>query len=229
MTTLPARQSTSGATGPQRLDGLVSSAIGTLLGGRGASSGRSSDSNALGFARRPPLTASQVADLDPDLTDRVASLPAPLTSWLAVAAYRDVYGPGGWDGYAAQLTVRHPVPPGVAELARARHAAYGSISAPLEPEDAIRELLATRVLCVRRSEDQTDWELTLDAWLNQLEHYPADIAMWGLRFWARNEKFWPSWAELKRLLDHKLERRKALVDALHEMAYGKPPQREVAA
>ena len=57
-------------------------------------------------------------------------------------------------------------------------------------------------------------DLTMAAYAEYLAEYPADVVIDALRWWARVEKWWPAWSELKELLDRRVIRRKALRKAL---------------
>lgn len=85
---------------------------------------------------------------------------------------------------------------------------------PVPGEVVKAELARLKVTTKSRAESGDDLKLTLAAYAEYLAEYPADVVVDALRWWARNEKWWPAWAELKELLDRRVRRRKALKLAL---------------
>lgn len=78
-------------------------------------------------------------------------------------------------------------------------------------EKALAEL---RVSTKSRPETDDDLALMVDTYLRLLLEYPEDAVLGALRYWARNEKFWPALAELKVELDQRVRKRRLLLTAL---------------
>lgn len=87
----------------------------------------------------------------------------------------------------------------------------------LQPADAQtigRELMRLKVMTKARVEQQGELDFMAAAYAEELERYPADVVRAALRGWARKEKWWPAWAELRSELDRLVRRRQALQNAL---------------
>lgn len=128
-----------------------------------------------------------------------------------------MFSEAGWDGYPNEYEITLFVPAGVAPLARAQWAIYRDLCAPMEDADLARALLRLREMTIRKAEEGSDWQFTMDCWLDELQHYPADIVLWAIDFWKKCERFWPSWAEFKALLDRRVSQRRACMDALRQI------------
>lgn len=114
-------------------------------------------------------------------------------------------------------------------------AALKAIQADLAPcggQAAERLLAVLRARTKARAQDAESAALTSASYAVWLGDYPFEIAEKVCEDWARNNVFWPAWADLQRTLDRlaapKLAIRKALNDALKPPAaklyLGKPPE-----
>jgi hypothetical protein len=143
------------------------------------------------------------------------SLPQSAKSSL-VAVYEDrTTAEYGWDQVLTGYQCRHDVP-----LAD-RAAALAILDVALSPapvEAVAREVTRLRMMTKARAEDATDTKFMAAAYMEELTRYPADIVSDALRFWARNEKWWPAWSELRDLLDARVRRRRAMKAALERLA-----------
>lgn len=81
---------------------------------------------------------------------------------------------------------------------------------PSEPIIIFRELARLRVLTKARAESSDDLESMASIYADEMASYPQDCVVWACRKWARMEKWWPSWSELKELLDRAAKKRFAL-------------------
>lgn len=86
--------------------------------------------------------------------------------------------------------------------------------APITEREAKAELLRLRASVKTRAEDGDDIKAIAAVFLSYVIEYPADIVRWACRFWADREKFWPSWSELRELLERGMRLRRALVRVL---------------
>lgn len=101
----------------------------------------------------------------------------------------------------------------VADIDRALALVDDSL-ASASPQLIKAELARLRVTTKARAEGADDLRMTMAAYAEYLTEYPADVVVDALRWWARVEKWWPAWAELKELLDRRVLKRKALRKAL---------------
>ena len=85
---------------------------------------------------------------------------------------------------------------------------------PCPPEIATRALTAMRMRTKGAAEASEDTEMRLALFAADLTAYPADVVIEACRFWGRNEKWFPSWAELREILDRRVQRRRAMRAAL---------------
>jgi hypothetical protein len=127
---------------------------------------------------------------------------------------RSSVGDAGWDGFPIEHEIAAQVPPGTAELAERLLAQYQRLCAPMARSDLAYLLGKLRLSVAKKHDEEFDWKMILDVWLDDLSHYPADIVLWALGYWHRNEKWWPIWCEFMPLLERRTEQRKAAMDAL---------------
>jgi len=88
--------------------------------------------------------------------------------------------------------------------------------APAPPETAARELTRLKAMTKARATGDIDTRMQAAAYTEELARYPADVIVSACRYWSSVETWWPSWAELKDLLDFRLRKRLALARALRE-------------
>jgi hypothetical protein len=77
-----------------------------------------------------------------------------------------------------------------------------------------RELVRLKLKTAARGLSDEDLALQLVIYAEDLAAYPEDAVVGALRHWAGRNKWWPSWHELKGLLDERCEHRIALKQAL---------------
>lgn len=76
------------------------------------------------------------------------------------------------------------------------------------------ELARLRLVTKARNETSDDLKAMFAVYAEYLSDYPPDVVAHACRWWARNEKFWPAWAELKEHLDRAMRKRKAIGKAV---------------
>jgi len=67
---------------------------------------------------------------------------------------------------------------------------------PLNSADMIKELSTLAVLTKRRNSGDEDTKLMIAAYSERLLEYPADVVRYVLKCSARDNMFFPAWAEL---------------------------------
>jgi hypothetical protein len=124
----------------------------------------------------------------------------------------DHVGPYGWDGEIVGYDLGGVSLPFDA-IAEARALVLAALApAPLGTIQA--ELARMKISTKSRADGEAEGRLAAAVFAEYLSAYPADVVIWACRKWARTEKWWPSWAELKDLLDRGVRRRAALAKIL---------------
>jgi hypothetical protein len=121
------------------------------------------------------------------------------------------YGPDGYDERLVGYELTRPIPADDAEEALA---ILAEANQPADEAFIVQELTRMRMLTKARPQDSTDLTLMAAAYAEEMAAYPADVIRSACRKWAAMEKWWPSWAELKDLLEFRMRRRKAMLEAL---------------
>lgn len=190
----------STTTGSQSLARKEPNAIGRRPGAIGAVVPRKTLSEA--------LTGSQAAETDIAL---LASLP-PLISRSLIASVSEVIDPKyGFDVCFAGYALRPGLP---SELIAEALQLAALACAPAGPQQVIAELTRLRLLVKVRAEDEGNIAAMISILSEELEPYPPDVVRDVLRGWGRREKWWPSLAELRDLLDRAAKPRNSLAKAL---------------
>lgn len=117
----------------------------------------------------------------------------------------------GWDQELVGYRPRHKIP---AEDRDTAIAILETANTPAPVKLVAREIARLRVMTKSRAGSETDDEIMAAAYLEELARYPADVVTDALRYWTRNEKWWPSWSELRDLLDFRVRRRARMLSAL---------------
>lgn len=221
LTTTPTSSETFGLV---PLDSKLANAIGLLRGETGFAG---SSTTCLGLPRRTAIGSNDLPADMPDL-DTVDSWPEPLRSSLGGAVWADYTSEHGWTGIVTEYRVLRYNMPETIDLARKYWAAYRETCAPLNVDGTVAELTKLRVKVAKRAEDELDWQLSLDALLDELEPYPADILVSELRAWPRHSKWWPTLKELKEVLDRRVQRRLGMLRTLEKIAKSQPIRLAIA-
>ena len=95
-------------------------------------------------------------------------------------------------------------------------AAVNAAMVPADVKTIALALARLRVLVVPRSGSNQDLDFEAEVWLDQLRRYPADVVVETLDEWPRRRggRFWPTWHELREVLEAKAAPRRAMVDRL---------------
>lgn len=118
------------------------------------------------------------------------------------------------------LVRRDPTPSQVAQ-ARLALTAYEGLCRPLADEDLAVELTRLREVTKAGREAGQEFAVGLDTMMDELADKPADLVLWAIRFWRRNEKFYPTPSELHALIERRLTGRRAIMDGLRRLiAFG---------
>lgn len=215
----------SETTGMVPLGSALGKAIGLLYGGTGLAKPRMT---AIGLPAVRAVTAAEAVETDEREIDRPDSWPIPLRSCIVGVRWVNHSSIDyGWDGSPSSFDVRPAASVETIELARTYWKAYRDLCAPLDEASLARAIVRLRKMTISRAEEGEDWQVTLDAWLDSLAPYPADIVLWAIGFWQRNEKWWPAWSEFQLLLEKRVGARRACMDALQQI--GERGQAQVAA
>ena len=215
MTTSDENSGSSETTGLVPLEHGLGRAIGLLAGGIGSARRRKTEH---GLPVVAPVAMAQAVATDEREIDRPDAWPTPLRSCIVGVRWRDSISTShGWDGFPTSYDVTPVVPVETVEVARQYWTAYRELCAPLDETSLARALLGLRDMTIRKAEEGADWQVTLENWLDELRNYPADIVLWAIGFWRRNERFWPTWSEFKHLLDRRVAQRVACMDALQQI------------
>ena len=151
--------------------------------------------------RREPLKASEL----------IALLPDTVRSSLQERWQDGIGKDGQFDTEFRGYALTREVPKADLEAAwrQARE-----INAPANLQELVTELVRLRALTKMRNETEMDSQIMISALAEEMAPYPIDIIQDACRKWARMEKFFPAWAELKDMMDFRLNRRKRLEKAL---------------
>jgi hypothetical protein len=149
-----------------------------------------------------------------------ALLPQQLRSQLGSPLWEDV---GVDREYGSDLYVMGYHPPAAVDLAAVREAgdyaaAVRETCHPLEAVAILQELVKMRVKVGQRAQGDMDTQLQLQAYVEELSEYPADIVLETLRLWPKMSKWWPAWEELKKPLDLRTRQRAGFLSALEDLA-----------
>jgi hypothetical protein len=152
----------------------------------------------------PPISA---AELDRAL---LAKLPPSFASSITERT-EPIYGTSGYDERLTGYELTRPIP---ADEAVEALAILVEANKPADEVFILQELARMRRLTKARPQDADDLTLMAAAYAEEMAAYPADVIASACRKWAAMEKWWPSWAELKDLLEFRMRRRKAMLEAL---------------
>ncbi len=205
------RPENSGTIGWQPLASVAGRSIGQQRGETGFDERGSRSLDPVG--RREVVVFETEAEV-------VQSLKLSDVRWLGTRRTADLAGidsPFGADLIVVGYDVPNAVPVSAApELVGARRKLI-ELCRPLSGEDLVRELTRARILMSRTARSDEDWDLIVEAYADELRAYPADIVIDALRYVVRAEKWWPSWAELLEIVEHRARPRRALLAALNEL------------
>lgn len=85
---------------------------------------------------------------------------------------------------------------------------------PCPTELATKAMAELSLRTKSRSQGQLDLTLTIRSFVDELAAYPSDVVIDACKSWSAMSKWFPSWCELKDLLDYRVKKRRAYLDAL---------------
>ena len=152
------------------------------------------------------LTVSPTAlpPVNPDRTV-IDTLRHSSVSWLEEQLTSD------WDFVGYSITGKQTMD----ELMKA-HKEISNLCPMIEETEVARELIKLKTLTIPRNESGGEYDMTLEAYTEQLKGYPADAVLEVLKAAPGKNKFFPAWYELKEELDYKSSHRLAALKAIEE-------------
>ena len=198
----PALPPTSVTTGSASQDRPGASAIGWPAGKRGV-------------ATQPTAPVLSLA-LSPAANDQnlEAALPSGLRQAL-VPVVSQSFQQGGYQENLTRFEIKAGTDP--AEISAALSQVRSAL-APCPSSTCRRELTRLKAVTASRDRAEIDETLMAQAYLDELQAYPADVVVDACRSLARSSRFFPSLAELTDALDWRVARRRRLGEALERAA-----------
>lgn len=189
-------------SGPQRLGEILPSAIGSQRGEIGfAVTSRTVElATAKLVSQRPKETDE---NLLATLSQRYGISMAQNSRWMFPAdrpAYKKTMGMD-----CSLATESQPA----AALHDARMALF-----PAEKSLLVRKIAELKAKTKSRAQGEMDMGMEIAVYEKELAAYPADIAIEGLRLAAEESMWFPSWFEMKEILDQMYAPRKMVIDKL---------------
>ena len=86
--------------------------------------------------------------------------------------------------------------------------------ATLSPTELAREITKLAAMTKMRNQREADTALLVAAYVEEMAPYPADVVQYVLKVSARENVFFPAWAELYESLEFWGRRRMLLADAI---------------
>jgi len=161
--------------------------------------------------------AGEIVDPEETTAALLAALPQASRCLLLVHCVERIDAKFGWDGEVAYRR-RCDEEGRMLPLADADRSEALALIAPYlkraQDHTIVTELVRLRNSCKTRPEEQNDATLTMRILAEECAEYPADVAVWAIREWAKREVFTPSLAELRDGLQRAARTRKSLVRAL---------------
>jgi hypothetical protein len=137
-------------------------------------------------------------------------LPPSVASSLAERV-EPSYGSHGYDERLVGYDLTQPIP---ADDAVEALAILAEANKPADAGFIVQELTRMRMLTKARAEDSTDLTLMAAAYAEELAVYPPDVIASACRKWTAMSKWWPSWAEMLDLVQFRMRKRRAMLNAL---------------
>ena len=162
---------------------------------------------------RPPSTPEEVrellAELTPDQIDK------SLQAWLPPSVSCRIEGrlyDGPNDPYKNYTTVGYDLAEGWDENeGREAQRLLEMLNARADPEACQQILARLKVLTRERNLSQEDMVAQIAIFSEELSQYPLDVVRDACRAWARTEKWFPSWAELRERCEERVMKRRAIL------------------
>ncbi len=168
----------------------------------------------IGYARPTNLaeTTALLARAAPGLVDKA------LEAWLP----RSVRQRGSWEGVSGEYGWRpthysfdHERGPEIGESdGRESLRVLEWLNAEAEPQDCAGVLGRLKVLTRERNLSQEDLSIQIAVYAEELSQFPIDVVRDACAYWARNEKWFPSWTELRAECEERVSKRRAFLMGL---------------
>ncbi len=101
-----------------------------------------------------------------------------------------------------------------ADAARSALALLELLDVHAERREYAKAVGRLKVLTISRAPTAEDLALQIDSLATEMTEYPIDVARGACKAWARAEKFFPAWAELRALCEERVMLRRSLARAL---------------
>lgn len=214
--------STSSPTTPTDLDGPRPGSSGTVVTVPGEP----------GSARKPVTQAEALAFLEAATPGEIEDglrgwLPPSIASGIeAVWRSRPGSDPAVWDdAYISDYRLKVEIG---TKAAREALALVELLDQVAERREYAKALGCLKVLTVAKHMMAEDLALQIDTMASEMTEYPLDVARDACRAWARANKFFPSWAELRELCEDGVRFRRALARELRRILDGLDQEAEAA-
>ncbi len=160
----------------------------------------------------PASVSQSLAAIEPKETDtRLAStLPAPIIACLQETHHS---GYEFKDFEIQRLPATHCLAAVKEAIERHRFAMR-----PAPRDQLMPGLVRLRVMTKTRADDEGEGKLRAAAYIEELQRWPADVALHVLATHARIDKWWPAWAELEERLEIFARKRSRRLEALVELS-----------
>lgn len=95
--------------------------------------------------------------------------------------------------------------------------AHQILRSALQPAPRIelaKAITAMGMLTANKAGDEVSLDLRLEAYVQKLSGYPADVALSAVNGWSEKSKWWPAWAELREECENLMIQRRQMLAAL---------------
>jgi hypothetical protein len=125
--------------------------------------------------------------------------------------------------YGASMTTHEPngfrVSGGTGALGQARALIEATLR-PISYDAALEALAEMSTVTAGRADGPETEELRMAAYVDRLRPYPADAVEHACRAWSDDNKWWPTWNELRLLLEARVRQRRLMLDAVYRAEAG---------
>lgn len=201
----PEPQTRSETSGPRRVGQILPSAIGSQRGETGSAV----------TSRMVELATERLVSQRPKETD--ASLLATLSQRYGISMVQNTQWMFPTDRLAYKKTMGMDC-----SLSTKSNPAQALQDARMALFPADRKLLVRKIAELKaktksKAQGEMDMGMEIAVYEKELANYPADIAIEGLRQSAEESMWFPSWFEMKAILDRMYAPRKMVIDKLLEL------------
>ena len=95
-----------------------------------------------------------------------------------------------------------------------------ALDQPAPKAECVKELIRMKTLTAAPKQTDRDIEMEMEIYASELQRYPLDTVRDVCRWWPRLEcgTFFPAWSEIQPMLDERVLKRRALLNALRRWA-----------